>query len=204
MKYVWLPLLFCLGCATQPMDYTNFRKFHPRSILVIPPLNNSTDIKGIYSCLASVTQPIAEMGYYVFPVVVIDEFLKENGMPTPGEMHQIPLKKVSEIINADAVLYITIENYGTKFQVLASNTQVTLKARLVDTKTGTLLWSGANTQVDSGDSGSGGLTSMLVYAVASQIINSSTDRSHQICRMTNSALFTDQNRGLLRGPYFRE
>ena len=69
-----------IGCASKPYDYTNFRKHYPKSILVLPPLNKSTDLKGTYSCLSSVTRPIAEMGYYVFPVVVVDEFLKENGM----------------------------------------------------------------------------------------------------------------------------
>src|SRR5258706_3092071 len=100
-------LLILGGCATmQPYDYSNYRAHPPRSILVLPPLNESTAIEGTYSYLSTVTQPIAEMGYYVFPVAVLDHFLKENGMPTAGEMHQAPLHKIREIVGADAVLYI--------------------------------------------------------------------------------------------------
>ncbi len=105
-------LLFLVGCETVSKDYTLFREHQPRSILVIPPLNESVDESASYGYLSTVTQPLAEMGYYVFPVAVIDQFLKENGLPTPGEMHDIPLDKIDEIIGADAVLYITIKEYG--------------------------------------------------------------------------------------------
>ncbi len=38
------------GCATvKPYDYTNYRAHPPRSILVLPPLNQSTDVLGPYS-----------------------------------------------------------------------------------------------------------------------------------------------------------
>src|SRR5260221_5648293 len=89
------------GCASpKPYDYTNYREHPPRSILVLPPLNNSTDVKGTYSYLSTVTYPIAERGYYVFPVAVVDQFLNENGMPTPGVMQQETFKKVPGIIAA--------------------------------------------------------------------------------------------------------
>src|SRR5215813_13108465 len=113
-----LPVLS--GCATKPYDYTNYRAYPPRSILVLPPLNESTDVAGTYSYLSTVTYPVAEMGYYVFPVAVVDHFFKENGMPTAGEMHQAPLNKIREIIGADAVLYITLKQYGTKYEVITS------------------------------------------------------------------------------------
>ena len=118
-------LLAFVGCATrQPYDYTNYRQHPPRSILVLPPLNESVDVQATYGYLSTVTLPLAELGYYVFPVQVVDQFLKENGMPTAGEMHQVPLSKVSEIIGADAVLYVTIQQYGSKYQVINSATLV--------------------------------------------------------------------------------
>ena len=64
------------GCATKPYDYTNFRAHPPRSIVVLPPLNETTDIAGTYSYLSTVTMPIAELGYYVYPVAVVDHFFR--------------------------------------------------------------------------------------------------------------------------------
>lgn len=34
--------------------------------------------------MAQMTQPLAESGYYVLPVSLVDETLKGNGMSTPG------------------------------------------------------------------------------------------------------------------------
>ncbi len=195
-----LAIGFLSGCATPP-DYTAFRAYRPRSVLVIPPLNDSTDLKATYGVLSTVTRPLAEMGYYVFPVAVIDQFLKENGMPTAGEMNQIPLRKVDEIIGADAVLYLTVNQYGTKYAVLDSSTIVRMHARLVDVKTGTLLWSGVVDVHQSSSSGSSDLVGMLVSAAVSQVVSHSVDEAHNVAVTASAKLFTTRNKGLLYGPY---
>ena len=71
---ILLPLIMA-GCV-KPADYTAFRAHRPRSILVPPPLNDSIDTAATYGYLSTVTQPLAEQGYYVFPVAVIDQFFK--------------------------------------------------------------------------------------------------------------------------------
>lgn len=88
----------------------------------------------------------------MFPVAVVDQFLKDNGLPTPDEMHTASLAKIREILGADAVLYITIEEWGQKYQVLQSTTVVHARASLVDVATGTALWEGKAVLVE----GSGG------------------------------------------------
>jgi len=187
------------ACATLP-DHTNFRRHRPRSILVLPPLNESTAVEATYGYLSTVTLPLAEMGYYVFPVAVIDLFMKENGMPTAGEMHQAPLDKIRQIIGADAVLYVTVEQYGTKYVVISSNTIVRVRARLVDTRTRTLLWEGkANAQQGSG--GSGSLLADAIAAVIHQAVSTATDKAHDVSRTANIMLLTDEKYGLLYGPY---
>ncbi len=67
--------VLCGGCATTPYDYAPYRQHMPRSILVLPPLNKSVEVNAPYSYLSTVTRPLAECGYYVFPVAVIDAFL---------------------------------------------------------------------------------------------------------------------------------
>lgn len=189
------------GCVTppEPKDYTQYRKYRPKSILVLPPLNNSIEGNATYSYLSTVTMPLAEQGYYVYPVAVVDNFLKENGMPTPGEMHQVSLAKVDQIVGADAVLYIVIDEYGTEYQVFNSSTTVAATARLVDVKTGKELWSDTEITVMDSSAGSGGLAEMLVAAAISQVINSSTDAAHGVSKTTNHRLFRTETQGLLYG-----
>ena len=193
-------MLIVAGCATKPYDYTNFREHPPRSILVLPPLNESVEIAGTYSYLSTVTKPLAEHGYYVFPVAIVDQFMKENGMPTPGEMHQVPLNKIAEIIGADAVMYVTVLEYGTKYQVLKSVPTVKAAAKLVDTRTGILLWEGKVVMVQQSN-GSGNLLADLVVAAITQAINTTTDQAHSLCGPANVMLFTKKDEGLLYGPY---
>lgn len=186
------------GCATvPPPDYAAFRAHEPRSILVLPPLNSTVAVDAPYSWLSTITMPLAEDGYYVFPMSVVDAFLKENGLPTPGEMHGVPVQKLGEVFGADAVLYLTITQYGQKYVVVSSNTVVGATARLVDTKTGLQLWEGKVNLVQS-SGGSGNLIADMVIAAIEQIVESSTDQAHLLSRSANFLLVHDQVRGI---PY---
>ncbi len=200
-----LPLLALLitGCASQPRDYSALQTSNPRSILVIPPQNNSVDVNAPYIFLSTISLPLAEKGYYVFPVAVIDQFLKQNGLPTPAEMNNVPLEKLQQYIGADAILYVTIDDWGQQYQVLSSVARVSSKWRLVDGKTGALLWSGhAYAQKSSGNSG-GGLAGALISAVAAQIVSAIDDPTPELSRTANLHTLYNPYEGLLPGPYLR-
>ena len=72
-----LALLTAAGCA-KSYDYTNFREHRPRSILVLPPVNESREADAAWSYQSTVTRPLAERGYYVFPVAVVDRDRKST------------------------------------------------------------------------------------------------------------------------------
>ena len=199
-----LGMLLLGGCvAPQHFDYTAYKQMNPKSILVLPPLNNSLDIAASYSVLSTVTAPIAEAGYYVYPVAVVAQTFKENGLQNAGEIHQVPLAKLQQIFGTDAVLYITVEKYGAVYQILQSNVIVTVNANLVDAKTGTSLWKGSSTASSAeqqGNSG-GGLIGILVTAAIKQMINSVGDSGYPIARVATSRLLTPTaGGGLLHGP----
>lgn len=192
------------GCAPQKtIDYSAFKQSRPSSIVVLPPLNESPDVKATYSMLSQITYPLAEAGYYVMPVALVDETFRQNGLTTPNDIHQVAPAKLREIFGADAALYISVIKYGTSYIVISSQTIVTATAKLVDLKTGTTLWTGtATASSDEGNNNSGGgLVGMLITAAVKQIINSSTDASHPIAGITSQRLLSaGHNAGLLYGP----
>jgi len=196
--------LLLAGCVApqQDLDYTAFRQSKPRSILVLPPLNNSPDMRATYSFLSTVTQPLAEDGYYVFPVALVDQTFKENGMLNPGEMHQASPAKLWEIFGADATLYITVTQYGPVYRVLSSEIRVTANARLVDNRSGQLLWQGGATATDTegGNNSGGGLAGALVSALVKQIVSNVGDQGHPVARIASRRLFQVRQNGLLYGP----
>lgn len=70
------------GCAStqKSVDYSAYKEARPRSILVLPPLNESPDVKATYGMMSQVTYPLAEAGYYVLPVALVDETFRQNGL----------------------------------------------------------------------------------------------------------------------------
>jgi len=189
-----------IGCAAQqPYDYSAYRAHMPRSILVLPPRNESVDVNATYSYLSTITRPLAEAGYYVFPVAVVDQFLKDNGLPTPDEMHTASLARIREILGADAVLYVTIEQWGQKYLILQSTTVVGARAKLVDVATGATLWEG-KAYLAEGSGGGNDPIAMLIAAAVEQILDTSMDRCHDVARQANFAMTNDPKRGLLAGP----
>jgi len=194
--------LVLVGCAVpqKNIDYTAYKASNPASILVLPPLNTSVEPIATQGVLAQTTFPLAESGYYVIPVGVMQETFIQNGLHSAEDIHQVPHAKLREIFNADAVLYMTVSQYGTSYQVIGSTTTVAVDATLVDLRTGVQLWEGSKTLVDAGNSG-GGLIGMLVQAVVDQVVNTLTDRSYTVAGMTNRALLSaGQPGGLLHGP----
>lgn len=202
-RLVLLAIVSCAlmtsACSTAARDYSAYRAHMPESILVLPPLNNTVEVNAPYTYLSTITMPLAEAGYYVYPVAVVDQMLKDNGLPSPGEMHTVSLAKIDEIIGADSVLYVHITDWGQKYQVLASVTLVKADVRLVDVKTGTELYSG---QVFASDSsgGSGSLLADLIIAAAEQVIDSTIDQTYELSRRASMGFAHDQKNGLLPGP----
>lgn len=194
----------CVGCApTKTVDYSAFKQSRPRSIVVIPPMNESPDVKATYSMLAQVTYPLAEAGYYVLPVALVDETFRQNGVSAPGDIHQIPTTKLREIFGADAALYVTVSDYGTSYRVSSSATIVTASAKLVDLKSGVTLWTGsASASSEEGNQNSGGLIGALITAAVKQIINSAMDDAgYPIAGITGQRLLSAGHpAGLLYGP----
>lgn len=204
----WACLLtFCaalMACATKPpYDYTAFKRNHPASLLVLPPINDTADVKATGGVMATAALPLAEAGYYVFPVALVDETFKQNGMTVPSDIQQVSAAKLREIFGADAAVYLHVIEYGTKFLVLGSDTRVTVEGRIVDLRSGDLLWEGkatASSQESSGNN-QGGLVGLLVKAVVSQIVNSATDASFTYAGVANQRLLgAPLKNGILVGP----
>lgn len=193
------------GCISAPPahDYSGFRTADPHSILVLPPINKSTEVIAPFSVMSQMVAPIAESGFYVFPVALVDQTFKNNGLTVASDIHAVPVDKLYEIFAADAALYLTIEEYGTSYIVISSDTVVSVSATLVDLKTGTVLWRDVAraSSAETRGNGGGGLVGMLVEAAVNQILETVTDKGFDIAAIANSRLLSaEQHNGLPFGP----
>jgi len=201
-----LSLLVLVGCAStqkQPYDYLAFKESHPRSILVLPPVNNTPELRASYSMLAQVTHPLAESGYYVVPVTLVDETLRENGISQAADAHALPVNKLREIFAADAVLYLTMTQYGTQFKVLDSVTTVAADGVLKDLRTDRVIWTGSAraSSAEQQNQQQGGLAVALISALVKQVVGTATDQSHPMAGVVSQRLLkAGRPDGLLYGP----
>lgn len=196
--------LLATACvAPKQLDYTAFKESRPKSVLILPPQNNSPEIKGGYGLLSQMTRPLAESGYYVMPVTLVDETFQQNGLTTAGDMHAVPPQKLRDIFGADAALYVTILQYGSQYYVLGSQVTVTANAKLVDLRTGKELWSGTGTasSAEESNNNGGGLIGMLVAAAIKQVLNSLSDSSFRYAGLASDRMLTaGRPNSILFGP----
>lgn len=203
---ITLALLAILtGCVSLPPahDYTAFKQADPQSIIILPPVNNTTEVIAPYSVMTQMVAPIAESGFYVFPVALVEQTFKNNGLTVASDVHQVPIDKLHDIFGADAALYVTIEEYGTSYVVISSETAVTVSATLVDLRSGTQLWQGRAraSSAEQQNNGGGGLIGMLVVAAINQIAETVTDKGFDIAAISSARLLSsDVYNGLLYGP----
>lgn len=203
-----LVTLFLVGCqtATPKYDYSNFNRSNPKSILVLPPINETAEIKASNAFLSTITHPLAEKGFYVFPVALTREHMVTNGLHTPGDMHAAPMNKLREVFGADAALYVNIKTWATKYMVLTTITQVKMSYRLMDLRTGALLWSSEiNHSIDSNPNNQGGsaeaqLVAALVSAAVKKVSSAMVDYETPVARQANQIAINHPNLGLPNGP----
>ncbi len=196
-------ILLLVACATPtPYDYTAFKESRPRSLLVLPPLNETPEVSATYGVLAQTTLPLAEAGFYVVPVSLMDETFRQNGLNNAAEIHDVSPPKLREIFGADAVVYLKLTRYGTSYAVISSETTVRVEGRIVDLRSGQLLWHGAAAASSSEQqrSNQGGLVGLLVQAVVTQIISTATDASYNYAGIASQRLLFPRPNGVLFGP----
>jgi hypothetical protein len=186
------------GCAgPRPKDYSKFVAAQPRSILVIPVMNKSVNVTAGDYFLTTVPIPVAERGYYVFPVNLVKRLLEDEGLADPGLVHGADPTRLASLFGADAILYITIEQWRAKYLLVQTSVVVELSYVLKDGKTGTVLWEDREAmQYQSGDSGAG-----LLGALINAALTKAAPDYMPLARQANARAMAYPGPGFPAGPY---
>ena len=168
----------------------------------MPPVNESPDIKATPGVWAQATRPLAEAGYYVLPATLVDETFRQNGVNSANEAHDIPYSKLRDFFGADAAVYIRVKKYGTSYAVVVSDTRVEVEARILDLRSGALLWEGkAVASSSEQQQQQGGLPGLLLAALVHQIIGTATDAAFNYAGIADVRLLgAPRYNGVIPGP----
>ena len=194
---VALALLLSLNaCATKPKpDYSKFFEHHPRSILIVPTINQTTAVDASPIFLTTVSRPFAERGYYVFPVFLTRDILNDMGLSDEGLIVQLQPQRFREVFGADSVLFVTITQWKTTYVFLASSVAVEVVFKLVDTDSGEVIWE--KKQIAIQQSGGQGIAGIIVNAIVTAL---AVDY-RPLAQQANTEAVKARREGLPAGPY---
>ena len=190
------------GCAQKSLTKAEaFPKIYeelPRSILALPPMNESTDAEAKDYYMTTIEIPLTLSGYYIFPMEIVSDIMKQEGIYDTEQLYQMPLGKFYDYFGADAVLYTRIKKWDVSYMVLASSLSVSIEAEIVSTKTSELLWkhSAAVTVNLSGRDTGNGIAGLIAKAIIAAVNTASADYV-QYARVVNYKLIST----LPVGPY---
>lgn len=201
---VFVALFFNACALSEPeiYDYSALQQAKPRSILVLMPSNETTEVDAGAAVLAHAIYPLSEAGYYVFSPALVHETFKNNGIYEASEIQNVSAHKLRQIFGADAVLYMDVVKYGTSYMLLNSVSVVAVNAKLVDLRSGATLWEGSAQVSDDSSRGSNDLIGMLISAVVKQIGDTVSDAGYKLSASADVMLLGQNcNNCLLYGPY---
>lgn len=210
LKYFTIVLLGVMvlmssGCATKQDLITKGEKFpkmyeqQPRSLLILPPMNESTDAEAKEYYMTTIEQPFVMIGYYVMPVELVSDIMKEEGVVSSELLYNMPLNKLQEYFGADAVLYTRIKKWDVSYMVVASTLTVSIESEIVSTKTSEKLWSYTGTVVQdltNRSNGNGGIAELIINVIATAINTAAADYV-KYARVANARLISS----VPVGPY---
>jgi len=163
-----LPLL--TSCAipvyiAKSKAFPDFYEEHPVSVLVLPPVNETTAAGAKEYYAATIAKPLAEAGYYVYPVDPVFDILQYEGLYFTEELSDISLKKIRKYFDTDAVLYTTIKKWSTFYYVFGGRVSVSVDFLMKSTATSKVMWRYSGTLSKSTSGGSFGTPAELIMRV---------------------------------------
>ncbi len=200
-----LSLLALTGCVTQPAkkDMSAFTAAAPRSILVVPVVNKSLDVDAPNYVLSTLPVPIAEKGYYVFPVNTTKVVLEQEGFYEGERIHEQPASTLAKLFGSDAVLYVTINRWDAQFALITTTVTVDFSYRLVS-KDDVEIWQ-EQKQMRYQPNNNNNTTVSPLAAVMSAVISAAMTRAAPnympLTRQANQQVFILGTNPLPDGPY---
>ena len=200
MKYLLLCLvtLGLFGCAAtvQKKDMSAFTAAAPKSILVVPIVNKSLDVDAPLYVLTTLPIPLANKGYYVFPVNTTKFILEQEGLYEGERIQQMPTPELAAMFGADAVLYVTINRWDAQYIVISTSITVDFDYRIVSAQ-GVEIWRENKKMVYQPQNSGGG----LLGAIVSAAIARAAPNYMPLAQSANMQVFQVGPNQLPDGPY---
>lgn len=195
--YFLLACFFVTSCGmmnsvTRESQYAKMYEEKPITLLVMPPINNSTNVEAKDLLYTSISRPLAEAGYYVISPLLAMDILKAESAYDSENFFEAPLTTFNNYFGADAVVFSIIDSWAKKGLGIQTKIRYVIKSAYTNE---ILFDRSCDLYLDlSIDSGSGGALGALIDLAASAINTAATDHI-KAARKANYFILRDIPRG---------
>ena len=186
---------------TRESQYAAMYNDMPVTILVMPPINNTTNVEAKDLLYTSISRPLAEAGYYVISPLLAMDILKAESAYDAEMFIDKPLTLFRDYFGADAVVFSQIDDWTKRGFGIDTKIRYIIKSAT----SGEILFDRScdlylDLQQNSG--GSSALSQLIDLAV-SAISTAATD--HIVAaRKANYFIFRDIPRGKYDPQYLQD
>ena len=191
------------GCASAPAkrDLSAFNTAAPRSILVVPAVNKSLDVDAPNYLLSTLAVPLAEKGFYVFPVNTAKFILEQEGFYEGEQVHKQPPEALAKLLGTHAVLYVTINRWDAQYPIIPATVTVEFDYRMVS-KDGLEIWRATQKmQYSPQNNNSGHPLAMLISAAINAAVARAAPNYLPLTQQANQMVFVLGPNAIPNGPY---
>ncbi len=170
LAFAFVTLMSCSTSkiVTMGEQYPGMYSEKPYSIVIMPPINQTTHAEAKDYFYTTLYQPLCEKGYYVFsPYLTMEMFQQESAYDSENFING-DLSQFRNVLGADAAMFTIIKDW--RRNNVGGRLTVNVEYVLRSTKTGETLYSRegnitVDTSVNGGSSGLGALISIIATAV---------------------------------------
>ena len=181
---LFICMLLLSACATVQPNKPN--PLNPiRTIALMPMTNNTNDVDGPFVVRALLATELEDYFYTAKSLEETDLILKDQvGVTLGSQLDMATTAQLCEKINADAILFGSLEDFSQKTTGIYNNKRVRFRVKLDNCKTGKTVWKngiGVKRESLAGDSGvskAPGLGSAVTaVAVAASVFSGLSDKA---------------------------
>ncbi|MAZ58728.1 MAG: hypothetical protein CMP56_04935 [Flavobacteriales bacterium] len=188
---------------TKATAYEGVYAEKPVTVLLMPPINKSTNVEAKDYFHATLNVPIVNSGYYVIPPFLSMAILKQESAYDSELFVNAPLSKFKEVFGADVALFTTIHKWDKS--AIGATVTVKIEYILKSTTTNEVLFSRTGDIIynASVDTNIGGLAGILADLAASAI-NTAATKYVDLAKSCNSHTFRDLPAGKYHPNYEKD
>ena len=115
-------------------------------------------------------------------------------------IHNQDPAKLASLFGADAVLYVTIEKWESRYAILSTTTEVQIQYVIKDGTTSAELWSHKQSMIYQPAQNSSGIAGLIANAIAAAI-EKAVPNYMPLARQANARSLITPHLGIPAGPY---